>query len=66
MNDDIDRITTPYYIVNSESVPDLINEVNRFIQAGWRPLGGVSAVSMSSRPNQIRFIQALTKSGTQI
>ena len=57
MNEDIDQITTPYYVVRAASVSELIIKVNRLIQTGWELRGGVSAVVYGTPV----FLQAVTQ-----
>jgi hypothetical protein len=49
-----------YHVVEADSLTDLINSVNGYIDHGFRPIGGV----MSTRPRvsgQLYFYQAIEK-----
>lgn len=52
-----------YTLVSEESVDALIAEVNRRIEHGWEPQGGVSsmAILLSSGKLSMRFFQAMIK-----
>lgn len=58
MNIDIERIHEPYYVIEKASCAEIIAEVCRFIQAGWKPIGGVAAFVNGGR---VLFLQAVVR-----
>jgi hypothetical protein len=43
-----------YTVINNIRMYDLIDQVNNYIKAGWKPLGGISAGAHT-------FCQAMTR-----
>ena len=56
----LDRISSPYYVAQAETIGELINEVERFMAEGWKPLGGIAVVSPSDKRNG-SYIQAVVR-----
>ena len=55
-----------YTAVKFDNLGELVNEVNRLINQGFTPLGGVSGFQETDRRGNIRtiFVQALTTGGS--
>ncbi len=47
-----------YYVVEKVSLEALVQEVNEFIDHGWKPCGGITIVSF---PGNITLIQAVAR-----
>jgi hypothetical protein len=50
-------------VVRTNSVAELVNEVNRLITNGFRPIGGICAVQEEDRDGNgahVLFLQAVT------
>lgn len=52
-----------YYIIRSDRLPELQNEVNEMIAKGWQPLGGVAIVQRHANDDNLNddacWIQAM-------
>jgi hypothetical protein len=53
-----------YKVIEANKALDLQEEVNRHIQEGWIPLGGVAVVHASTS-NYWSFYQAMIKDGAR-
>ncbi len=51
-----------YTVIKKNSLSELIDEVNRMIEEGWLPLGGIST---KESINQDHFFQAMTRNPSQ-
>lgn len=58
MNTDIEHIHEPYYVIEKANCREVITEVTRFIQAGWKPIGGIAAFVNGGR---VLFLQAVVR-----
>jgi hypothetical protein len=58
METDIERILGSYYVIKEKTIAELIDEVSRFIKAGWKPQGGVAVMDYSVG---LHFLQAVTR-----
>lgn len=53
-----------YAVIESESLPELISEVNEYIKRGWEPLGGISVIHEPIGDNYFHY-QSIIKRGEE-
>jgi len=59
--ENLERISSPYYVVTEHSLGELINEVERFMVAGWKPLGGIAIGAPETETRFASYYQAVVR-----
>jgi hypothetical protein len=58
------RIIKEYKILSSEGTEILETRIQKYIELGWQPLGGVS-ITCLDHPSMFRYAQAIGKASKQ-
>jgi len=50
-----------YHVCQNTKLDLLMNDVEGFLERGWKPQGGIQVVLVSTMPTSFEYYQAITK-----